>query len=96
MLDEDGLTESYDLLFRGVEITTGAQREHRHDILKKQMIEKGINPESLDFYLEFFQYGMPPHGGFAIGIQRLLMLLFNIDNIREATFVYRGPTRLNP
>lgn len=96
MLDENGNTCSYDLLFRGIEITTGAQREHRLDILKKQILEKGITLESLDFYLEFFQYGMPPHGGFAIGIQRLLMLLFNIDNIREATFVYRGPTRLNP
>jgi len=96
MLDEEGLTESYDLLFRGVEITTGAQREHRHDILKKQMIEKGVNPESLDFYLEFFSYGCPPHGGFGVGIARIMMQLFNIDNIREATFIYRGPTRLNP
>lgn len=96
MLDEFGNTCSYDLLFRGIEITTGAQREHRLDFLKNQVAEKGITLESLDFYLEFFQYGMPPHGGFAIGLQRLLMLLCNIDNIREATFVYRGPTRLNP
>lgn len=96
MLNEQGKTCSYDLLFRGIEITTGAQREHRLDILKNQIIEKGITLESLDFYLEFFKYGMPPHGGFAIGIQRLLMLLLGIDNIREATFIYRGPTRLNP
>ncbi len=96
MLDKDGLTESYDLLFRGVEITTGAQREHRHDILKAQMIEKKVRPESLDFYLEFFSYGCPPHGGFGVGIARIMMQLFNIDNIREATFIYRGPTRLNP
>ena len=96
MLDEDGLTNSYDLLFRGVEITTGAQREHRKDILEKQMIEKDIQPSSLDFYLEFFQFGCPPHGGFGVGISRIMMELFNIDNIREATFIYRGPTRLNP
>ncbi len=96
MLDEDGLTESYDLLFRGVEITTGAQREHRHDILKQQMIEKGVRPESLDFYLEFFSYGCPPHGGFGVGLARIMMQLFQLDNIREATFIYRGPTRLNP
>lgn len=96
MLDEEGLTESYDLLFRGVEITTGAQREHRYDILKQQMIKKEINPETLDFYLEFFQYGCPPHGGFGVGIARIMMQLFHLDNIREATFVYRGPTRLNP
>ena len=55
MLDEEGLTNSYDLLFKGVEITTGAQREHRVDILEKQMIEKGIDPKSLAFYLDFFR-----------------------------------------
>ncbi len=96
MLNDQGDTCSYDLLFRGIEITTGAQREHRIDLLKKQVLEKNITLESLDFYLEFFKYGVPPHGGFAIGINRLLMLLFGIDNIREATFIYRGPTRLHP
>lgn len=96
MLDENGNTCSYDLLFRGIEITTGAQREHRLDILKQQILEKKISLESLDFYLDFFSYGMPPHGGFAIGLNRLLMLLFELDNIREATYIYRGPTRLNP
>lgn len=95
-LDEEGLTNSYDLLFRGVEITTGAQREHRIDVLTKQIEEKEIDPASLEFYLEFFRYGCPPHGGFAIGIARVLMQMLNIDNIREATFIYRGPTRLKP
>ncbi|MDD3305239.1 MAG: aspartate--tRNA(Asn) ligase [Bacilli bacterium] len=96
MLDEDGLTNSYDLLFKGLEITTGAQREHHYGILKQQVIEKGINPDTLDFYLDFFKYGCPPHGGFAIGLARVMMQMFEIDNIREATFVYRGPTRLTP
>lgn len=96
MLDEEGFTMSYDLLFKGVEITTGAQREHRYDILKKQIIEKEMNPEELSFYLEFFKYGCPPHGGFGMGIARVLMQIFEMDNIREATFIYRGPTRLNP
>ena len=96
MLDENGLTKSYALLFKGVEITTGAIREHRVDILTKQIIEKEIDPKSLQFYLEFFKYGCPPHGGFAIGIARMMMEIFEIDNIREATFIYRGPTRLNP
>lgn len=96
MLDSNGNTCSYDLLFRGIEITTGAQREHRVDILESQMIEKDIDPRSLDFYLDFFKYGCPPHGGFAIGIARVMMQMFNIDNIREATFIYRGPNRLNP
>lgn len=95
-LDEEGLTNSYDLLFRGVEITTGAQREHRVDVLTKQIKVKEIDPDSLEFYLEFFKYGCPPHGGFAIGIARVLMQMLNIDNIREATFIYRGPTRLKP
>lgn len=96
MLDENGVTKSYDLLFRGVEITTGAQREHRVDRLEQQMREKQIDPASLEFYLDFFRYGCPPHGGFAIGIARVMMQLFEIDNIREATFIYRGPTRLKP
>lgn len=95
-LDEEGLTNSYDLLFRGVEITTGAQREHRVDVLTKQIKVKEIDQASLEFYLEFFKYGCPPHGGFAIGIARVLMQMLNIDNIREATFIYRGPTRLKP
>ena len=95
-LDEEGLTNSYDLLFRGVEITTGAQREHRVDVLTKQIKVKEIDPASLEFYLEFFKYGCPPHGGFAIGIARVLMQMLNIDNIRDATFIYRGPTRLKP
>lgn len=96
MATGDGTTNSYDLLFKGIEITSGAQREHRYDILKKQIIDKGITPESLAFYLEFFQYGCPPHGGFGFGLSRMMMLIFEIDNIREATFIYRGPTRLNP
>lgn len=96
MVDEDGLTYSYDLIFRGLEITTGAQREHRVDILKKQIIEKEINPETLEFYLEFFKYGIPPHGGFGVGISRILMKMFDFDNIREATYIYRGPNRLSP
>lgn len=96
MIDEDGLTDSYDLLFKGVEITTGAKREHRYDILEKQIKEKGIDPKELAFYLDFFKYGCPPHGGFGVGIARIMMQMFEIDNIREATFLYRGPTRLNP
>ena len=96
MLDENGFTNSYDLLFKGLEITTGAQREHRYDILKKQIIEKGIDPKDLEFYLQFFQYGCPPHGGFGVGIARIMMQIFELDNIREATFIYRGPTRLHP
>ena len=96
MKDENGGTKTYDLLYKGLEITSGAQREHRPEILEKQIEEKGLDPKVLDFYINFFRYGCPPHGGFGVGMGRILMQLFNIDNIREATFIYRGPTRLNP
>lgn len=94
MRDEDGIPQGYDLIWRGVEITTGAQREHRYDILKKQADEKGL-AEDVKFYLEFFKYGCPPHGGFGIGIDRLTMLLLGL-HIKEAMFIFRGPNRLNP
>ncbi|MCO7203849.1 aspartate--tRNA(Asn) ligase [Microbacterium sp. CnD16-F] len=94
--DETGLTKSYDLLFNGVEITTGAQREHRVDVLIEQAKEKGLDPEHLDFYLDFFRFGAPPHGGFGMGLARVLMLLLGQDSIREVTYLFRGPTRLAP
>jgi aspartyl-tRNA synthetase len=94
--DETGLTKSYDLLFKGVEITTGAQREHRVDVLVEQAKEKGLEPEHLDFYLDFFRYGAPPHGGFGMGLARVLMLLLGESSIREVTYLFRGPTRLAP
>jgi len=93
---ETGLTKSYDLLYKGVEITTGAQREHRVDILEAQAREKGLDPEHLGFYLDFFRYGAPPHGGFGMGLARVLMLLLGQDSIREVTYLFRGPTRLAP
>jgi aspartyl-tRNA synthetase len=96
MLDERGLTKSFDLLYKGIEITTGAQREHRIEILKKQAKIKEIPLESLEFYFDFFKYGVPPHGGYGFGINRFLMKVFNIENIRDVTFLYRGPNRVNP
>jgi aspartyl-tRNA synthetase len=96
MLDESGLTKSFDLLYCGVEITTGAQREHRLDILKKQATEKGLPLESLEFYFNFFKYGVPPHGGLGFGLTRFLMKLFDTESIREVTLLYRGPNRVNP
>ncbi|MDA3931451.1 MAG: aspartate--tRNA(Asn) ligase [Tenericutes bacterium] len=97
MLDEETkLTKSFDLLYKGIEITTGAQREHRIDILKKQAIEKEMSLESIDFYLNFFKFGMPPHGGYGFGLTRFLMRLFEVDSIRDVTFLYRGPNRVMP
>ncbi|HOW38133.1 MAG TPA: aspartate--tRNA(Asn) ligase [Candidatus Izemoplasmatales bacterium] len=96
MLDENGVTKSFDLLYCGVEITTGAQREHRIEILKKQAVEKGLPLASIDFYLNFFRYGVPPHGGLGFGLTRFLMKLFQTESIREVTLLYRGPNRVNP
>ena len=94
--DNPNLTKSYDLLWKGTEITTGAQREHRVDVLIEQIKEKGLEPEGLDNYLNFFRYGVPSHGGFGMGLTRVLMLLLDLPNIREASFLFRGPNRLEP
>ena len=94
MRDENGVPQGYDLIWRGVEITTGAQREHRYEILKAQAEEKGL-ANDVKFYLEFFKYGCPPHGGFGIGIDRLTMLFLGLS-IKEAEFLFRGPNRLTP
>lgn len=91
---EGGVPQGYDLVWRGVEITTGAQREHRYEQLKRQAEERGLG-EDVKFYLEFFKYGCPPHGGFGLGLDRLTMLLLNIP-IKEAMFLFRGPNRLTP
>ncbi len=92
---KDGIPQGFDLIWRGVEITTGAQREHRYDILKEQAKEKGLGAD-VEFYMNFFKYGCPPHGGFAIGVDRLTMLLLNIPTIKESMFLFRGPNRLTP
>lgn len=90
------LTKSYDLLWKGLEITTGAQREHRPNILEAQALEKDLTLEGNKYYLDFFRYGCPPHGGFGFGLTRMLMLMMNRKNVREVTYLYRGPNRLTP
>jgi aspartyl-tRNA synthetase len=92
--DEKGEPDGFDLIWRGVEITSGAKREHRYEVLKEQAKEKGLSKD-VDFYLDFFKWGCPPHGGFGIGLDRVTMLLFNIS-ISEAQFVARTPSRLTP
>jgi aspartyl-tRNA synthetase len=94
--DEPGLTKSFDLLWRGIELTTGAQREHRYEQLLAQAHDKGVDTDSIQYYLDFFRFGAPPHGGFGFGLTRLLMQLLGQDNVREVTFLYRGPHRLEP
>jgi aspartyl-tRNA synthetase len=90
------LTKSFDLLWRGIELTTGAQREHRYEQLLAQAREKDVEVASIAYYLDFFRYGAPPHGGFGFGLTRLLMQMLGQDNVREVTFLYRGPNRLTP
>lgn len=90
------LTKSFDLLWNGIEVTTGAQREHRYDKLIEQAKEKGLNLEPLEFYFNFFKYGCPPHGGLGLSPSRLLMKLLGVSSVREVTYIYRGPKRLTP
>ena len=94
--DRPELTKSFDLLGRGLEITTGAQREHRFEVLKNQAQEKGLTLPPIQNYLNFFRYGCPPHGGLGLGLSRLLMVMLDLPNIREAVYLFRGPNRLEP
>ncbi len=94
--EDSRFTLSFDLLFRGLEVTTGGQRIHDyHEILKK-MERRGMDPGDIESYLMIFKYGMPPHGGLGIGLERLTMRLLNEQNVREASLFPRDVTRLEP
>lgn len=95
-IDNPNVTKSFDLIYKGLEVTTGAQREHRPDILKKQAVEKGIPTEPLENYFNFFKYGCPPHGGAGIGPARIIMKMLDLDSVKEATFLPRDVKRINP
>lgn len=92
----EGTTKSFDLIYKGLEITTGGQRINDYQMLKENIIKFGLNPEDFSFYLDNFKYGMPPHGGFAIGLERLTMKVLDLENIREATLLPRDMKRLEP
>ena len=94
--EDKNLTKSFYLIFDGLEITTGGQRIHDYEMLKENIIKFNLNPNDFDFYLETFKYGMPPHGGFAIGLERLTMKILKLSNIREAALVPRDMKRLTP
>ena len=94
--EDPELTQSFDLIYKGLEITTGSQRIHDYEMLRQNIIKFGLDPECFTFYLESFRYGMPPHGGFAIGLERITMKLLDLDNIREATLFPRDIKRLEP
>ncbi len=94
--EDQTLTRSFDLLWRGIELTTGAQREHRYEQLLAQAEDKKVDVGPIQYYLNFFRFGAPPHGGFGFGLTRLLMQMLGQENVREVTFLYRGPHRLAP
>src|SRR3989344_1479741 len=89
-------THSFDLIYRGVEIGTGAQREHRLDVLESQAAEKGIDMKKLNFYRDIFRFGAIPHGGVGLGVDRIIEQMLNLGNIREAILLPRDPDRLTP
>ncbi|MGE5558944.1 MAG: aspartate--tRNA(Asn) ligase [Bacillota bacterium] len=93
---EPGYTKSFDLLFRGLEITTGGQRIHDYQMQVEKMIKKGLNPSNFESYLMIHKYGMPPHGGLGIGLERLTMRLLGLQNIRQACLFPRDTGRLTP
>lgn len=94
--DNPGLTNSYDLPSNGTEIFTGAQREHRIDVLQAQAKDKGMILDDLEHYFNFFRYGVQPHGGFGMRLARMLMLMLGQSSIRETTYLFRGPNSLLP
>ena len=93
---DQSLTKSFDLLWKGVEVTTGAQREHRFEVLQRQAKDKGLSNDGIKHYLNFFKYGCPPHGGVGMGPSLMIMKLFEQSNVREVTYLYRGVNRLTP
>jgi len=94
--DEDpGYTKSFDLLFRGVEITTGGQRRHEYDSVVAGIKMKGLDPERFSYYLQAFKYGMPPHGGWGMGLERLTQKMLGLANVKEATLFPRDINRID-
>ena len=93
--EDPGYAKGGDLLFRGVEITTLAQRIHNYDKLVASMISKKLDPEKFRYYLQAFKFGMPPHGGFGLGLERLTAKLLNLGNVKEATLFPRDLNRID-
>jgi len=87
---------SVDLVYKGVELSSGGQREHRHAKLMAQVSEKGIDPSGITWFTDAFKYGVPPHGGFSFGIERFTAMLLNLSSIKEAALFPRDPERLQP
>jgi aspartyl-tRNA synthetase len=90
------ICKAFDLMHPRMELSSGAQRVHQHDILVQQIKKKGLNPESFEFYLRPFRYGMPPHAGWGLGADRLVMTMLGLSNVREAVLFPRDMHRLVP
>jgi nondiscriminating aspartyl-tRNA synthetase len=95
-LEGTELSRSFDLLYRGLEITTGGQRIHETAKLEAAMVSRGLAPEKFSDYLQCFRYGMPPHGGFAIGLERLAKQLLGLGRVKQAALFPRDRNRLTP
>ncbi len=93
--DDKGYTKSFDLLFRGVEISTGGQRWHTYESIVDGICKKGLNPDAFAFYLQAFKYGMPPHGGIGMGLERLTQKLLGLNTIKEAAIFPRDINRID-
>ena len=93
--EDPGYTKSFDLLFRGVEITTGGQRRHNYENLIEGIKMKGLDPEKFSYYLQAFKYGMPPHGGSSTGLERFTARMLELPNVKEASAFPRDLNRID-
>ena len=94
--DNPTLTKAFDMMHPRMELSSGAQRIHDHDMLYKRIQDQGLNPEGFEFYLKAFRYGIPPHSGWGLGAERLLMTMLDIDNIRDVVLFPRDRRRVSP
>jgi nondiscriminating aspartyl-tRNA synthetase len=96
IMNEGEYCRGFDFMYRGLELSSGGQREHRYEVLKQQISGKGMNPDAFEFYLDAFKYGIPTHGGFGIGVDRMVQTITQLENVREAVLFPRDPERLEP
>ncbi|MCL7474806.1 MAG: aspartate--tRNA(Asn) ligase [ANME-2 cluster archaeon] len=94
--DNPKLTKAFDMMHPRMELSSGAQRIHDHDMLRQRIQDQGLNPDGFDFYLKAFKYGIPPHSGWGLGADRLVMTMLDVDNIRDVVLFPRDRKRVSP
>jgi nondiscriminating aspartyl-tRNA synthetase len=94
--DNPELTKAFDMMHPRMELSSGAQRIHDHDLLRQRIQDQGLNPDGFDFYLKAFKYGIPPHSGWGLGAERLIMTMLDVDNIRDVVLFPRDRKRVSP